>query len=340
LYILTVVALLALTFGSVFVATGQSQPHTYYACATSSGQLTQIRVDAEPTCGPNQHVVSWASGGVPSWNELADVPADLQDGSVDWTEVDGVPSDLADGDDVGLTSVGWNDIQGVPAGFADAIDDIDGGTAADLNCLECVDANEIVDASITADDLATDSVGSDEVNDDSLTASDLAEGSVGSSELTDGGIGTNDLSDGAVTTSKQTANVLQATGSPSQLDNGVTTTLIGPWPFTPGGAITDTHVVLVSIVIDLRCQLCDANGGNVATVDVTARDDTLALNLARTVEFVEPNQTETVTISQLLFLNGGAPTNVVIEATTTATGAAVVTFDDGNVVLADLGRTP
>ena len=340
-FIPAVVVVLALIAGSVFVATGQDQPQTYYACADADGDLKNLRVDAAPECGQKETLVSWESGEVPSWDDLAGIPAAFQDGTIDWTEVEGVPAGFADGVDDGLTSVSWNDVQDVPAGFADDTDNVDGGIAADLQCVECVRMGEIGEGSIVMRNMGPDSVGSTQVRDDILTADDLAENSVGTSELADGAVGTTNLGNGAVTTDKQTANVLSADGGTTHLVSGgapVPLMMPGTTGFTPGGGTEDTHAVMLTVEIDLRCPECGA--GNSATVNIFVEDQANVPIGDKVVVLNESNERASVTINRLLFMPGGTPTEFVIEGMSVATGGTDVIVDRANVIAVDLGDTP
>lgn len=150
--LLATALLVALAFaaGSVVAALGDDAL-TYYACASPSGVLGQIRIGTAPDCGPNATLVSWESGTTPqtvSWNDLTDVPVEIENR---------VAADV-DCEDA--------------AGCVDGSEILDGSVTSDDLSPDSVTSATILDGTVTGADLASDSVGSSNVVDGSLTTSD------------------------------------------------------------------------------------------------------------------------------------------------------------------------
>ncbi len=261
------------------------------------------------------------------WDGLTNVPAgfddDIDDIGDDWANLTNIPADISDGDDIGddwpaLTNVpigfqdgtddvgdAWDGLTGVPAGFVDDVDDVDGGTAADVVCAQagCVDAT------------------------------DIGDDSVGSEELADGTVGSADLGDGAVTSGKVTANAQQA-ADPGGENFGAGTTLANAAPLAiPTGG---NHLVSLDAMVAITCTCLTPS--DTATVTLDLVESTVALTLPVTVELSQANPYAIVPITGLTSVTGGATHTFELRRVTTTTGDAGLTLDGAVVRAIDLGR--
>jgi hypothetical protein len=200
-----------------------------------------------------------------TWGNLSGIPSDIADGdqvgltSVGWTDLSGIPSDIADGDQVGLTSVDWSDLTGIPSGFSDGTDNIDGGTAADLNCTSCVAVGELAFDPLTQAEYSWTTLPNIPSNVSGRIAADVqcSTRCIAAGEILSGTITANELGDGAVLTRKMTANSSVGTGSTSGTFGSGFTDLVAT---NVDLADTGTHAVLLTGGVDLECATsCPVN---------------------------------------------------------------------------------
>lgn len=192
-----------LTTSSLAGAHGGDTNKIHGCVASSTGNLRVI--DPGESCKKGETALDWSrdSGA----NQLK---ADLQEPDDD-ADVTGTTTVEGQGVNDGDGLVSWWNLENVPVGFADNTDNIDGGTAANLECQRCVNAA----------DIGNEAVGTAEIANGTITAADLAGtyntdgsqtesviGAVTSEKIADGTISARDLASGAVPLAKLAVDVI------------------------------------------------------------------------------------------------------------------------------------
>lgn len=142
--------------------------------------------------------------------------------------------------------VHWSQLKGVPEGFADGLDD-SGGDASDLDCVACVENEELAADAVTSAKIADGAVGADDIGSGvirgglgghilgrSITGISIAEGGVELSNIANGAVRDNHIFPGAVS-SNHLAN--GAVTRPKLADDAVTAAKIDD------DAISGAHVL-------------------------------------------------------------------------------------------------
>lgn len=311
LRLLATALLVALAFaaGSVVAALGDDAL-TYYACASPSGSLGQIRVGTAPNCGPNATLVSWESGSTPqtvSWNDLADIPAEIENR----VAADVVCTDAAgcvDGGEIVDASITSDDLGPDSVTSAKILDGTvsqgdlgTGSVGTDELAPDSVISDRILNGTVLQEDLGTDSVGSAQLQSgsvrgghDGTVENEILDGSVTGDDLADGSVGNSQIQVGAVTSSHVRANA--AMGSTIELTAEPGVSVI------PSVAIltlpdNDTEH-LVQVYAQAMLQIQGALTTDSANVTVSLLDE--SLELVSTLDLsLQGSEVRPVTISGL-----------------------------------------